>query len=149
MSNAVSFMTKVSVPIHSTLSSSLRWVPSLGLALLSTDWLGVCMGQKSRYRFLPWPGFEPRTSHLAVQRATTRPPRRTEVFSGNKIDSKAKKMLAIDWCWPFLCDQLPAMKTHLLQTNIFYCLQGTVWCWGLWIASLVAYCSSSLVFYSP
>jgi len=29
------------------------------------------MEQISRFKFLPWLGFEPRTSHLAVQHATT------------------------------------------------------------------------------
>ena|SRR6218665_456064 len=33
----------------------------------------VRMEQKSWSKFLSWSGFEPRTSHLAVQHATTRP----------------------------------------------------------------------------
>ena len=35
--------------------------------------VGVHMEQKSLSKFLVWPGFEPRTSHLAVQHATARP----------------------------------------------------------------------------
>ena len=34
--------------------------------------VGVHMGQKSWANFLPWPVFEPRTSHLTVQHATAR-----------------------------------------------------------------------------
>src|SRR6218665_137565 len=34
---------------------------------------GVCMKQKSQSKFLPWPGFEPRTSYLGVQHTTARP----------------------------------------------------------------------------
>jgi len=36
---------------------------------------GVRMEQRSRSKFLPRPGFEPRTSNVAVQHATVRPPR--------------------------------------------------------------------------
>src|SRR6218665_2322895 len=32
--------------------------------------VGVRLEQKSRSKFLPWPGFEPRTSRLAVQHTT-------------------------------------------------------------------------------
>ena len=35
---------------------------------------GVCMEQKSRFKFLPWQGFAPQTSHLAVQHTIARPP---------------------------------------------------------------------------
>src|SRR6218665_4210150 len=36
--------------------------------------VGVHMGQKSRFKFLSWKGFDPRTFHLAVQHVAARPP---------------------------------------------------------------------------
>src|SRR6218665_1196990 len=76
------FTAKLSAPFNrSTLSSSPQ-VSSKGL-----DWLWlpltcgpiggveVRMGQKSRSKFQPWSGFEPRTNHLATQHTTARPPR--------------------------------------------------------------------------
>src|SRR6218665_392208 len=56
-----------------------RSAPGLGLALVSTDlWYQrqsrVHMDQKSRSKFLPWPGLEPRTSRVAIQHATARLP---------------------------------------------------------------------------
>jgi len=35
--------------------------------------VGVRIEQKSRSKFLPWPGFEPRTSHLASWQSSTQP----------------------------------------------------------------------------
>ena len=37
--------------------------------------VGVCIEQKVRSIYLPWPGLQHWTSHLAVQHATVRPPR--------------------------------------------------------------------------
>ena len=41
---------------------------------------GVHMEQNSLYRFLPWPGFESRTSHLVAQHKTARPPHIPGIF---------------------------------------------------------------------
>src|SRR6218665_2068251 len=43
----------------------------------------LCMEQKFRSKCLPWPGLESRTSNLAVQPATARPPR-TPIYPGSE-----------------------------------------------------------------
>jgi len=57
---------RVSATIHSTLHFADGEFPGLGLALVSDIVVPVaehrvCIKQKSRLKFLPWPGFEPRT----------------------------------------------------------------------------------------
>src|SRR6218665_946400 len=48
--------------------------------------VGLRMEQKSRSKFLFWPGFEPRITHLAVQHATARPSR-TPFLLLHKVNS--------------------------------------------------------------
>ena len=48
----------------------LHWYP---LTFGPRSGVEVHMEQKSQCKFRPWPGFEPRTFHLAVQHATARP----------------------------------------------------------------------------
>src|SRR6218665_920754 len=66
--------------LGSTLSSSLEVSSRLGsgsdvhLTCGPRGGVRVRMEQRSLSKFLSLPGFEPRTSHLAVQHATYRPP---------------------------------------------------------------------------
>ena len=65
----------------------------LSLALVSTDlWfqrrtIGMRMEQKSRFKFLPCPGFEPQTSRFAVQHTTSRPPRTSTADARELFDT--------------------------------------------------------------
>jgi len=53
------------------------------------------MEQKSRSKFLPWPGFEPRTSHLAARQASTRQP----WTSPSLIARILIEQFEINWVW--------------------------------------------------
>src|SRR6218665_798348 len=56
------FLTLVKFPVWDWLWCPMTCDPRGGV--------GVRLEQKSRSKFLPWPGFEPRTSRLAVQHTT-------------------------------------------------------------------------------
>ena len=54
-------------PVFSLTDSSSHWQCTVNVLIVIAELARVQMEQKSQTKFLPWSGFEPRTSQLAVQ----------------------------------------------------------------------------------